>query len=267
MKSLISINYKFMNISAKKLVSLILNSKYTKGVEVYVDVNNEHELKYLDDLVFELKKNNLILQIHGDIEIDFVKQLEYVKRLEKYSDYLGYSIVLTFHTIYDDNEEISKSKTIEYLSNLIGAIDNRKIIVCLENLNNDRGFIRLEKEKIRPMILNDEKLYFTYDIGHEIADYGAITNLDKYMIEEIRNVHIHSTGDRGVDHMPIYKTDIHWNDIIKGILFLITHDYKYNIVFEYALEYCNGNTVEEKVIDYLCSIDYVSERNGGNPNE
>lgn len=267
MKSLISINYKFMNISAKKLVSLILNSKYTKGVEVYVDVNNEHELKYLDDLVFELKKNNLILQIHGDIEIDFVKQLEYVKRLEKYSDYLGYSIVLTFHTIYDDNEEISKSKTIEYLSSLIGAIDNRKIIVCLENLNDDRGFIRLEKEKIRPMILNDEKLYFTYDIGHEIADYGAITNLDKYMIEEIRNVHIHSTDDRGVDHIPIYKTDIHWNDIIKGILFLITHDYKYNIVFEYGLEYCNGNTVEEKVIDYLCSIDYVSERNGGNPNE
>lgn len=92
----------------------------------------------MDDLVFELKKNNLILQIHGDIEIDFVKQLEYVKRLEKYSDYLGYSIVLTLHTIYDDNEEISKSKTIEYLSNLISAIDNRKIIVCLDNLNDAR---------------------------------------------------------------------------------------------------------------------------------
>ncbi len=149
MKSLISINYKFMSISPKKLVSLILNSKYTKGVEAYIDVNNEQELKYLDDLVFELKKNNLILQIHGEVGIDFVKQLEYVKKLEKYSDYLEYSIILTFHTIYDENEEVSKSKTLEYLSNLISAIDNNKIIVCLENLNDVSGLMKLEKEKIR----------------------------------------------------------------------------------------------------------------------
>lgn len=267
MKSLISINYKFMGISPKELVSLILNSKYTKGVEANIDVNNEQELKYLDDLVFELKKHNLILQIHGEIGINFVKQLEYLKRLEKYSYYLGYSIVLTFHTIYDENEEVSKSKTLEYLSDLISTIDNSKIIVCLENLNDARGFIRLEKEKIRPMILNDENLYFTYDIGHEIADYGSITNLDKYMIEEIRNVHIHSNNGRGVDHIPIYKNDIHWNEIIKGLVFLITNDYKYNIVFEYGLEYCNGNTLEEKIKDYLNSIDYVSERKGVDPNE
>ena len=72
---------------------------------------------------------------------------------------------------------------------------------------------------------------------------------------------------RGVDHMPIYKNDIHWNEIVKGLYFLIINNYKYNIVFEYGLEYCNGDTVKEKVIDYLNSIDYVSSRNVCNTNK
>jgi sugar phosphate isomerase/epimerase len=169
-------------------------------------------------------------------------------------------IVLTMHSIYDENKDVSINKTVDYISNLLNNIDNEKIIISLENLNDIRGYIRLNKEEIKSTILNDEKIFFTYDIGHEITNYGLITNLDEYMISDIRNVHIHSFDNKGVDHMPIYKNDIHWNEIIKGILFLKSNDYKYNIVFEYGLEYCKGNNVEEKVIDYLNSIDYVSER-------
>ena len=260
MKSLISINHKFMSLTPKYLVELILKSKYTKGVEAYIDVKNEKELKYLDDLVFELKKNNLILQIHGEIGLEYEKQLEYIRTLEKYSDYLNMPIVLTFHTIYNDNDEDSLKQTIYYISNLINRIDNNKIKVCLENLNDAKGFMRLGKEEIRTTILNDEHLHFTYDIGHEIADYGEITNLDKYMIEKIRNVHIHSIDNRGIDHMPIYKSDLHWNEIIKGLIFLNVNKYKYNVVYEYGLEYCKGNTIDEKIKDYLNSIDYVSAR-------
>ena len=260
MKSLISINYKFMSLNPKKITDLILQSKNVKGVEAYIDCNNEVELKYLNDLVFELKKNNLVLQIHGNVELEFSKQLVYIKKLEEYADYLNNPIVFTLHSIYDENDKVSLEKTIDYFSNLLSNIDNNKIIVCLENLNDARGFTRLGKEEIRTIILNDENIFFTYDIGHELADYGKITNLDKYMIEDIRNVHIHSHNDKGVDHLPIYKNDIHWNDIIKGLIFLNVNKYKYNIVYEYGLEFCKGNTVEEKVIDYLNSIDYVSER-------
>ena len=68
MKSIISVNAaKFMSVSPKRLVELINESKYTKGVEVYIDFNNESENKYLDDLVYELYRNNLILQIHGNV--------------------------------------------------------------------------------------------------------------------------------------------------------------------------------------------------------
>lgn len=259
MKSLISINYKFMSLSPKELVELISKTKYTKGLEVYVDINNPDEMKYLDDLVFEIKKNDLILQIHGNVNLEINEQINFIKLLEKYSDYLGYPVVLTLHSIYDEDENLSLLKTSRYISELIGSIDNNKIIICLENLNDSNKVMRLEKEKIRTMILNDEALYFTYDIGHEIADSGKITNMDKYMIEDIRNVHIHSIDDVRVDHMPIYKNDKHWNEIIKGLTFLKLNNYKYNIVFEYGLEYCSGTTKEEKIMDYLNSIDLVSQ--------
>lgn len=164
------------------------------------------------------------------------------------------------HTIYDKNQEISINKTVDYLTRLVNSIDSEKIIISLENLNDMRGYDRLNKLDIRKSVLNDEKIYFTYDIGHEIIDFGNITDLDQYMIDDIRNIHIHSHNDRGVDHMPIYKTDKHWNEIIKGLIFLVVNNYKYNIVYEYGLEYCNGNNKEEQIKDYLFSIDFVSER-------
>ena len=56
MKSLISVNYKFMSLTPKYLVELILESKYTKGIEMYINYDKEEERKYLDDLVIELKR-------------------------------------------------------------------------------------------------------------------------------------------------------------------------------------------------------------------
>lgn len=260
MNSLISINHKFMSISPRDLINLIIEKKSIKGVEVYIDVYNEKELKYLDDLVFELKKNHMILQIHGDIEIDCNKQIEYLKKVEEYADYLDMPIVFTLHTIYDENKDVSLEKTVNYIIELLKNIDHDKVIISLENLNSVRGATRLSKEDIKTTILNDEKLFFTYDIGHDLADYGKIINIDDYLIEDIRNIHIHSNNNKEMDHMPIYENDIHWNEIMKGLTFLIVHKYKYNIVYEYALEYCQGDTVEDKVKDYLSSIEFVSER-------
>ena len=255
MRSLISINFKFMDVTPKRLVELINNTKSVKGVEVNININSSFELKYLEDLVFELKRNNLILQIHANIEDPIEDQLKYIKKLEEYSDYLGYPIVVTFHTIYDEDKEISINKTIDYLS----KINSNKIIICLENLNDIRGYIRIGKDEIRTTILNGERIYFTYDIGHELYDGGDLTNLDEYMIEDIRNIHIHS-NDRVEDHRPIYKNDMYWNELMKVLEFLINKNYKYNIVYEYDLYDCKGNESEDKIIDYLESIDLVSEK-------
>lgn len=255
MNSLISINYKFMDITPKRLVELINSYDLVKGIEINVNLDNSYELKYLEDLVFELNRNNLILQVHANIEDDIDKQLKYIKKLEEYSDYLGYPIILTFHTFYNEDSNISIDKTIDYISN----INSDKVIICLENLNDIPGYKRIGKDEIKSTILNNEKIFFTYDIGHELYDNGNLINLDEYIFEEIRNVHIHSNY-KGEDHMPIYKNDIHWNELMKSLEYLIYKNYKYNIVYEYNLYACKGNTLEDKINDYLNSISYISEK-------
>lgn len=192
MKSLISVNSKFMKLSPNELTNIIIKSKYTKGIEIYIDYNNKEEKDYLQHLIYEIKRKDLVLQIHGEITLDLNTQIEYLKQLEKYADYLGYPIIIAFHTIYNEDYDVSINNTIEYINNVFKEIDSNKVIISLENLNSLRNLNRLNKEMIRPMILNDEKLYFTYDIGHEIIDYGEITNLDNFMIEDIRNVHLHT---------------------------------------------------------------------------
>ena len=256
MNSLISVNLKFKEVSPKRLAELIKNSKYVKGIEF--SISDLNEIKYLEDLVFEIKKNNLILQIHGNSELSIEEQIKVLKKMEDYSDYLGYKIVITLHSLYDEDKEKSRVKTIEYFNEIIKNIDNNKLVICLENLNDIPLFDRLEKEYITPIILNDESLYFTYDLGHELIDYGDMTNLNEYMIKEIRNVHIHTNNGMGVDHMPIYENDKYWTNLLKGLVFLVNNKYQYNIVYEYDLYKCRGNTIEEKVIDYLNSIDFVS---------
>ena len=259
MKNLISINSKFMILEPKELVKMILKFKYTEGVEVFINYDSNFEKKYLENLVIELKRNNLVLQVHGDINLEYKKQLNYIKQLEKYSDYLEYPIVLTLHSIYNEDKNESLNKTIEYIEYLINNTNNN-ILFSLENLNDLEDKFRLGKEDISSAILNIDKLFFTYDIGHEIANHGNVIDLSELLVRKIRNVHIHSNNDKGNDHIPIYKNDRYWNEITKGISYLIKKKYQYNIVYEYGLDYCRGKTNEDKIIDYLKSIDYVSKK-------
>ena len=103
MKSLISVNSKFMKLSPNELTNIIIKSKYTKGIEIYIDYNNKEEKDYLQHLIYEIKRKDLVLQIHGEITLDLNTQIEYLKQLEKYADYLGYPIIITFHTIYNED--------------------------------------------------------------------------------------------------------------------------------------------------------------------
>ena len=262
MNSLMSINFKFMDLSAKELIELVMQSKYCKGVELYIDNDNSIEEKYLDELVYEIQRNNLILQIHGNSCLPIEEQIKYMKVLEGYSDILGYPIIVTLHSIYDDNEDISKELTVEYFHELLNNINNDKLVICLENLNDDGPKDRLDKDVIEPIILNDDRLFMTYDIGHEIVDWGNVTDVNGYLLSEIRNIHLHTYTESGADHQPIYRDSVHWNEVLKGVLFLINSDYKYNIVYEYDLYECHGDNTRDRVIDYLNSIDLVSERYG-----
>lgn len=264
MKPLISVNKKFMSLTPIELYEIIIkNSNYIEGYEIYIDYTSQEERKYLEELAFICHKNNLHFQIHANSNLPLDTQIEYMKYLENISDHLGYKINVVLHSINTDDIKDSILQTTNYLHRLTNEINNDKIIISLENLNDSGNIDRLDKNDITPIVANNEQVYLTYDIGHEIADYSNITTLNKEIIPLISNVHIHSSNNifsEGYDHKPIFKNDEHWNEIIKGILFLKRNNYTGSIVFEYDLNACPGNTIEEKIISYCNSIDYVSER-------
>ena len=260
MKSLIGINRKFMDITPRDLVDCVLNSKHIKGFEVFLNVESGFEVEYLYNLLYEVKKNNLILQVHSDIDVDYETQLDFLKQLEQCSNYLGEPIVVTFHSIYDEDMKESLRKTAEYLGNLINNIDNTKLMLCLENLNSTKDKIRLGKNEIREILLNNENLYFSYSIGHAIVNYESVIDFDNYMFKEIRNVLLHTCDKTGEDHKPIYKDDLHWNEVIKALTFLTYNNYQFNVVYDYDLYSCKGTSLEEKLEDFIASVDLVSER-------
>lgn len=264
MQSLMSINYKFMEFSPNELITIIKNnSEFVKGFEIAIDIKKENEINYLKSLAHACKQHNMIFEVHGNSSLSIEEQIPFLKLLENISNDLGYKINVVLHPIYHEDINESIELTTNYTTTLSKLINNDKIRLSLENLNDINNQDRLNKDDITPIICNNEHLFFTYDIGHEISDYGSITNIEPSLIPLISNVHIHSISfnyDGGYDHKPIFKDDEHWNAILKAILFLKNNNYEKNIVFEYNVYECFGNTLEEQIISYAKSIDYVSNR-------
>ena len=264
MKSIMSVNYKFMEFNPLELITIVMdNSNSIAGFEMSINYKDEIQLKYLNDLSFLCKKYGLHLQIHGDSQLPVNEQLLYIEKLENISDYLGYPINVVLHPLNLETKDESITKTIEYMDSIISKSDFNKVVISLENLNNNNFDDRLNKEDITSIILNNEQLFMTYDIGHEIIDNGNITDVNKFLFEKISNIHIHTYNDsysNGYDHKPIYKHDKHWNLLLKGIEFLKVNKYTGSIVFEYDLYACLGKDLKEKIISYCQSIDNISER-------
>lgn len=265
MKSIISINKKFMSYTPYELVKFVkINSKHIDGFEIYIDYKNKQELQYLQELSNICKKEKLYFQVHSDSSLTVEEQIEFIKVLENISDFLGYKINMVIHSVQALTSEESYRLTVDYITKISNTIDHSKIIISLENLNDIKDDDRLNIKDILPIIFNNENLFLTYDIGHDIVDYNNVTSLKQELIQYISNVHIHSTSyeiySGGFDHKPIFKDDKNWNTIIKAILYLKHNGYDNSVVFEYDLLVCPGNTIEEKLISYCKSIDYVSER-------
>jgi len=264
MKSIISINKKFMEYTPYELINIIKNnSKYIDGFEIYIDYHNQEENEYLKELANYCKKYNYHFQVHGNSSLSVEEQLNFLTNLEEISDFLEYKINVVLHSKNAPTNEESIKLTTEYTTEITERINNSKLIISLENLNDIPEEDRLNIDQVTPIVANNENLYLTYDIGHEIADFNNVTSINQNIIPIISNVHIHSNNylySGGFDHKPIFKGDINWNEIIKSILFLKNNNYDNTIVFEYDLFMCPGETIEEKIISYCKSIDYVSER-------
>lgn len=262
MKSIMSINRKFFKFSPSELYDLV-GDYDVDGFEISIDYDNHEEVEYLKELAFICNKNNLRFQVHGNSSLSIDKQLDFFEVLEGIYDFLGYKINVVLHSKPADTYEESVIITTDYLNELTSLCNNDKIVVSLENLNDIVNEDRLNKSDITPIVANNENIFMTYDIGHEIVEYGSVTNLNKNIIPLITNIHIHTINYDyvdGFDHKPIFKNDMYWTEIMKGISFLKVNHYDGPIVFEYDVYCCPGNDLKEKIISYAKSMKFVSER-------
>ena len=262
MISVISVNEKFQTVSPKELIEMILETKYCRGIEISVNPNNDYMMNYMEELVNLCKEHDILFQVHGDSSLDMLTQRLFMDKLSRYSDFLGYTINVVMHSLTRDTLEEAIKDTEDYFSELLIYINPEKIRIAVENLNDDGELDRLDKNEMIPIMFNDERLFMTYDIGHEVADYGKITDINPLLIERISNVHIHSRSnfyDEGYDHKPIDDQKEEFEQVLKGILFLKNLDYDGPVVFEYDLYQCKGDTIKEQVSDYLYSIDDTTE--------
>ena len=108
MKVLISINYKFMNVTPKNLLDLIhLNNSKLSGFEVCINANIDSEINYLKELAFEARRNNLILQMHGTIYNDAATNYKYLDIINDVSNIMESNINIVYHSIFNESKEES----------------------------------------------------------------------------------------------------------------------------------------------------------------
>jgi sugar phosphate isomerase/epimerase len=261
MKVLMSVNYKFMNVTPKNLLDLIhQNNSKLDGFEVCINANSANEINYLKELAFEAHRNNLVLQMHGTIYNDELTNYKYIDTINDISNIMETNINIVYHPIYNESKEESVATSTRFLNNMLNYIrlKNYRITLSVENLNDIINQDRLNKDDLIPILEKLPNLRFTYDIGHELIDYGNITDLNEILKQRLNNVHIH-TFHNTHDHQIMTNDDIHKESWIKGITYLKVINYSGTMVLEYDLNSFWFDTIEEKIVGYLNSIDKITE--------
>jgi len=264
MNFLMSLNYRmFLKHTPKQLIDTIIEldvNKIVKGAEIYIDMTSEEEKEYCLNLTKLMKDNNWIVQVHSAnmYKLEETAIVQYLEYYNKLALIYGSKIKLTVHPESESSKYESIQKTIETLGYIAKHIEknNLNLEILLENLNEHRGIIRCNIFQIYEIIdkLNIEGI--TFDMGHYVYDYSNdYTNLSDKYIDKIKNIHIHDIDNNRNDHHPFYYNNVKTQEITK---YLITIDYKENIVLEYGLEYLNGETFEDKISEYIKQIEYVS---------
>ncbi len=243
------------------------------NVELIIDTINKYGNNNIDGIemsslnVENIRKcaklcriNNLIFRFHFPSQIiDEKDVIKYLKLLNEISNDLKYNINVVFHSLYDNDNNMEKNiiNTIIYIGRILNYIKkyNLNITASLENLNMIDSIKRINISNIDSILKKFENLSFTYDIGHDIYDNNKPSKLSKLQVERINNVHIHSIVNKE-DHYYIKESSIDLNEIKDALKNISNINYTDPIVLEYAIDFFNGNTKEEKIINYVKSFNF-----------
>ena len=262
MKILLSINYKIFDESPDTLIKKIDGIKEISGFEVHIDMNNGYERDYLRRLAHLCNEKDLILQIHSSITEDdeIIPHIDYYHEIETI---YNKPINMVNHPLGSDNIYLAQEKTNILFSKILNYIYEHcyRINVSIENLNSMRGIMRLSKDYLIPILSNNQDLFFTYDIGHEIMEYGKLVDLNDLFIERIVNVHIH-TFEAEEEHLPIKEDSPNKLMWVKAINYLRQIGYDGAITLEYDMNKI-GNNFDEKIDGFIEEAKFMYQYIGG----
>lgn len=257
MKTILSINYKFFEISPKEFIDIIIKNdeqNLIRGFEVATKLSDEEE--YLKEFTKSATNNGYIVNLHAPSMWSVEQYKNYLDFAIKISKIQKRKVNIVFHPINEDSLEKSQKVTNYYVTELTKYIVENKyskyIELSLENLNDFKEIKRLKKENLIDILKENEHLKFTYDIGHEMMDEMIKKDkLNLILAERLNNVHIHTKG-KIEDHYPIIDTkEKHTKQVLKKTKQLIKLGYNGNIVMEYAIDYIDGKNIEEKLVNYI----------------
>lgn len=234
-------------------------NKVIKGFELYFDLGIKEHVAFAKDFASLCSKEGYELQFHNDCVYDLERQKAYLEFVSAFSRMFdGKLMPVVFHTVYGDDILENVRRTSEFMSDLLEYVYQKdlKVILSVENLDDKTWTVRLDKSEMREIIYNNENLYFTYDIGNEIIEYGNITDVDYLLERRMINIHLH-TFDKYDKHVPIYENDEHKLRWLKALTYLKLINYRGPICLEYEYNIIPGKTFEEKIRNTVISAEFV----------
>lgn len=250
---------KFKKINIETVVDIInlYGNKNIDGIEI-----NSNDLEYIKKCAQLCKKNKMMFRCHFPlVDMTEIEITRYLNCLNDISKELRYNINIVLHSLCEqDTLEEKIDATNIYVDKLLKYIKKYKLnlTISLENLNYRGGIKRINISKIDEILTNFNELAFTYDIGHDLYDNKLPSNLSSLQISKINNVHIHSVLN-DEDHHLINNKSNDLNEIVLALGKLRKAEYKGPIVLEYAIDYIEGNKIEEKIINYTKSFEYFKK--------
>lgn len=257
MNIFLSLNSKMMNVNVNNFFEILIKndtSKIIKGIEMYA--STEDEFKYTIEFAEKCMEYGYTLNLHGPLYTDFSKYQIYLDFVKELGYVYNKRPHIVFHSQSSSGIATSILDTITCINKIFNYINEKDIKnienISIENLNYVCEYIRLNKENLTPILAENTKLKFTYDMGHALIDGILESKLDNFFLKRLSNIHIHTFKDNE-DHKAIDMNDKYLTKLKTSLVYILQSGYTGPIVLEYSFDYISGNTTEDKIISYINS--------------
>lgn len=107
---------------------------------------------------------------------------------------------------YEKNKDEYLTHLKDSLEKIVKIASENDIVVCIENVETPEYILEvfIELSKI-------EKLYFTYDVGHDAKANYNVENIYKKLDNKVKHMHLHDY-DHHTDHQILFKGIINLHD-------------------------------------------------------